>query len=52
LKCDVLRGEVSSALKYWAGIEGLFSRFFAWLGRRMPNERQRVLAITIVAGGL
>jgi len=52
LKCDVLRGEVSPALKYWVGIEGLFARFFAWLRRRMPNERQRLLAITIVAGGL
>jgi CIC family chloride channel protein len=39
-------------LSTWAGIEGLFSRFFAWLMRRMPNERQRLLAITIVAGGL
>jgi CIC family chloride channel protein len=39
-------------LKYWVGIEGLFTRFFGWLARRMPNERQRLLAITIVAGGL
>jgi CIC family chloride channel protein len=38
-------------LKYWVGIQGLFTRFFAWLARRMPNERQRLLAITIVAGG-
>ena len=52
LKCDVLRDEVSPELKYWVGIEGLFARFFAWLARRMPNERQRLLAITIVAGGL
>ncbi|MGD0154624.1 MAG: hypothetical protein ABSB50_00910 [Terracidiphilus sp.] len=52
MKCDVLRGEVSPALKYWAAIEGLFLRFFAWLGRHMPNEQQRLLAITIVAGGL
>jgi len=51
-KCDVLGGEVSPALKYWVGIEGLFARFFAWLRRRLPNERQRLLAITIVAGGL
>ncbi len=36
----------------WAGINGLFSRFFAWLRSRLPNERQRLLAITIVAGGL
>ena len=33
LKCDVLRSEVSPELKYWVGIEGLFSRFFGWLGR-------------------
>lgn len=39
-------------MKYWVGIEGLITRFFAWLARRMPNERQRLLAITIVAGGL
>jgi CIC family chloride channel protein len=39
-------------LKYWVGIDGLVARFFAWLARRMPNERQRLLAITIVAGGL
>ncbi len=42
----------SSKLKYWVGIEGLFRRFFAWLARRMPNERQRLLLITIAAGGL
>ena len=52
MKCDVLRGEVSPELKYWVGVKGLFERFFAWLARRMPNERQRLLAITIVAGGL
>jgi chloride channel protein, CIC family len=39
-------------LKVWVGIEALFARFFAWLARRMPNERQRLLAITIVAGGV
>jgi len=39
-------------LKYWVGIQGLDTRFFAWLARRMPNERQRLLAITIVAGGV
>jgi CIC family chloride channel protein len=26
--------------------------FYAWLLRRMPTERQRLLAVTIVAGGL
>ena len=34
------------------GIRGLFSRILAWLARRMPTERQRLLAITIVAGGV
>ena len=39
-------------MKYWVGIQGLFARFLAWLSRRLPNEQQRLLAITIVAGGL
>ncbi len=39
-------------MDYWVGIQGLVSRFFAWLGRRLPNERQRLLAITILAGGI
>jgi chloride channel protein, CIC family len=34
-----------------AGVERLFARFTAWLGRRMPGERQRLLATTIFAGG-
>ena len=51
-KSDVLPDEVSPALKTWAGIEGVFARFSAWLRGRLPNERQRLLAITIVAGGL
>jgi CIC family chloride channel protein len=33
-------------------ITGLWSRFLAWLARRMPSERQRLLVFTIVAGGL
>src|SRR5580692_1048233 len=37
---------------YWAGFQGLFSRFYAWLLRRMPTERQRLLAVTILAGAL
>lgn len=39
-------------LNYWVGLGGLYSRFLAWLMRRMPNENQRLLAVTIVAGGL
>ena len=52
LKAEGLHSEVFPKLKYWTGIEGLFARFFSWLARRMPNERQRLLAITIVAGAL
>ena len=37
---------------YWTGFPGLYSRFYAWLLRRMPSERQRLLAVTILAGGL
>jgi chloride channel protein, CIC family len=36
---------------YWVGFPGLYSRFYAWLLRRMPSERQRLLAVTILAGG-
>src|ERR1700685_864603 len=50
MRCYSRRG--SPKLKHRAGIEELFSRFFAWLARRLPSERQRMLAITIVAGGL
>jgi CIC family chloride channel protein len=39
-------------LKYWVGLQGLYSDFLAWLMRRLPNERQRLLAVTILAGGL
>ena len=34
------------------GIAGAWSRFLAWLVRRLPNEQQRLLVFTIVAGGL
>ena len=37
---------------YWVGFQGLYSRFYAWLLRRIPSERQRLLAVTILAGGL
>ncbi|MGA2538704.1 MAG: chloride channel protein [Terracidiphilus sp.] len=37
---------------YWAGFRGLYHDFYAWLLRRMPTERQRLLAVTILAGGL
>ena len=37
---------------YWAGLHGLYAHFYAWLLRRIPSERQRLLAVTILAGGL
>ena len=37
---------------YWVGLSDLYPRLFAWLMRRIPSERQRLLAVTILAGGL
>ena len=37
---------------YWTGLQELYARFYAWLLRRLPSERQRLLAVTILAGGL
>jgi CIC family chloride channel protein len=51
-RCKIRRREDSPKLEYWVGIEGLFRRFFIWLAHRMPNERQRLLVITIIAGGV
>jgi CIC family chloride channel protein len=39
-------------LEYWVGFQGLYTRFLAWLICRVPNEQQRLLAFTILAGGL
>jgi chloride channel protein, CIC family len=39
-------------LNYWQGIASLWPRFLAWIIRRLPNEQQRLLALTILAGGL
>jgi CIC family chloride channel protein len=39
-------------LNYWQEIAGAWTRFLAWLIRRFANEQQRLLAITILAGGL
>jgi CIC family chloride channel protein len=39
-------------LNGWQGDSGVWPRFLAWLIRRMPKEQQRLLAITILAGGL
>jgi chloride channel protein, CIC family len=38
--------------RYWIGFSKLCLRLFAGFMRRMPNEQQRVLAVTILAGGL
>lgn len=35
----------------WSGAAALYNRILAWLTRRIPNERQRLLAVTILAGG-
>jgi CIC family chloride channel protein len=47
-----LSSEDSPKSSYWIGLPGLYSKFLAWMMRRMPNERQRLLAVTILAGGL
>jgi CIC family chloride channel protein len=39
-------------LNLWQGIAGTWPRFLAWFVRRLPNEQQRLLALTIIAGGL
>jgi len=39
-------------LNFKKDFEKLHARVFAWLMRRMPNERQKLLAVTILAGGL
>jgi CIC family chloride channel protein len=44
--------KVTQKVNIQAGFEKLSARFFAWLMRRMPTERQRLLAVTILAGGL
>lgn len=36
----------------WAGLPGLLTQLLRWLAQRMPGERQRLLAFTILAGGL
>ena len=36
----------------WQEVTGLWSRFLSWVIQRLPNEQQRLLAFTILAGGL
>ena len=40
---------IPGRFSYWSE---LYSRALAWLMRRVPNQRQRLLAVTILAGGL
>jgi len=47
-----LDGEEIPQPGYWVGLQSLLNRFYAWLLRRMPTERQRLLAVTILAGAL
>ena len=39
-------------MSYANWLRSVFSRFLAWFTTRMANERQRLLAVTILAGGL
>jgi CIC family chloride channel protein len=48
------RGSPNSAeagLNFSPAFGNLYARLAAWLARRLPSERQRLLALTIVAGG-
>ena len=44
-------GEDPRKSGYWIGFPGLYQRVLEWLMRRMPDERHRLLAFTILAGG-
>ena len=46
------RGRQLQKPNYWVGLQGLYVSFYAWLLRSLPSERQRLLAVTILAGGL
>jgi CIC family chloride channel protein len=39
-------------LSYWQGIADVYARVVAWLLKRLPSEQQRMLAFTILAGGV
>jgi CIC family chloride channel protein len=43
---------ISHSTTYWQGFADGYARFLGWLGRQLPNEQQRMLAFTILAGGL
>ncbi len=44
--------EEQPRINYWVGLQGLYAKFLTWLMHRVPNEQQRLLAVTILAGGL
>jgi CIC family chloride channel protein len=44
-------GEIPQS-QNWSGLPGILHGFYGWLLRRMPTERQRLLAVTILAGAL
>jgi chloride channel protein, CIC family len=44
-------GEKPLQQSYWVGLRRLCAEFYGWLLRRMPTERQRLLVVTILAGG-
>ncbi len=39
-------------MNFWQGIQSGWQRLLAWIIRRLPTEQQRLLAFTILAGGL
>jgi CIC family chloride channel protein len=39
-------------LSNWQGLKDIYARVVAWLLSRLPTERQRMLAFTILAGGV
>lgn len=39
-------------MRFSSRVEGLFTRVLAWVMQRLPTERQRMLAFTILAGGV
>jgi chloride channel protein, CIC family len=48
---EMRRAEIADS-GYWVGFQNLARRFYVWLLRRMPTERQRLLVVTILAGGV
>jgi chloride channel protein, CIC family len=48
----VARDEITENLKTEQGVAAYASRLVSWLTAHLKNERQRLLAVTILAGGL